>query len=56
MRELLIPLPPHHEQNGIMVKVTELKEYFDKLEQSVKRGKIETEQLLQQVLREALNS
>jgi len=56
MRELLIPLPPYHEQKRIMVKVSELKEYFDKLEQSVKRGKIETEQLLQQVLTEALSN
>ncbi len=51
---LLIPLPPLHEQEQIVAKLEELMAFCDGLEQSIKKSQGYNEQLLQQVLREAL--
>jgi restriction endonuclease S subunit len=51
-----IPLPPLHEQEQIVAKLEELMEFCDGLEQSIKESQGYNEQLLQQVLREALQS
>ena len=50
----LIALPPLHEQEQIVYKLEELMAFCDGLEQSVKKSQGYNEQLLQQVLREAL--
>lgn len=50
----LIPLPPLHEQEQIVAKLEELMAFCDGLEQSIKESQGYNEQLLQQVLREAL--
>ena len=50
----LIPLPPLHEQEQIVAKLEELMAFCDGLEQSIKKSQGYNEQLLQQVLREAL--
>lgn len=52
--EFLIPLPPLEIQNRIVFKLEELMTYCDDLENSVKESQSYNEQLLQQVLREAL--
>jgi type I restriction enzyme S subunit len=49
-----IPLPPLHEQEQIVAKLEELMAFCDGLEQSIKESQGYNEQLLQQVLREAL--
>lgn len=49
-----IPLPPLHEQEQIVAKLEELMAFCDGLEQSIKESQGFNEQLLQQVLREAL--
>ena len=49
-----IPLPPLHEQEQIVAKLEELMAFCDGLEQSIKKSQGYNEQLLQQVLREAL--
>lgn len=49
-----IPLPPLEIQNRIVSKLEELMTYCDDLENSVKESQNYNEQLLQQVLREAL--
>jgi type I restriction enzyme S subunit len=49
-----IPLPPLHEQEQIVAKLEELMAFCDGLEQSIKESQRYNEQLLQQVLREAL--
>lgn len=49
-----IPLPPLHEQEQIVAKLEELMAFCDGLEQSIKERQGYNEQLLQQVLREAL--
>ena len=54
MNELLIPLPPLHEQELIVAKLEELMSFCDGLEQSIKESQGYNEMLLQQVLREAL--
>jgi type I restriction enzyme, S subunit len=54
LKEILIPLPPHQEQLRIATKLDQLMNYCNKLEQSIRQSQIENEQLLQQVLREAL--
>ncbi len=51
---IFIPLPPLHEQEQIVVKLEELMAFCDSLEQSIKESQGYNEQLLQQVLREAL--
>lgn len=49
-----IPLPPLEIQNRIVSKLDELMNYCDDLETAVKESQTYNEQLLQQVLREAL--
>ncbi len=51
---LLIALPPLSEQQRIVAKLDELMAYCDELEASIKESQQQNEQLLQQVLREAL--
>ena len=51
---IFIPLPPLHEQEQIVAKLEELMAFCDGLEQSIKESQGYNEQLLQQVLREAL--
>jgi type I restriction enzyme S subunit len=51
---IIIGLPPHHEQELIVAKLKELMTFCDGLEQSIKESQGYNEQLLQQVLREAL--
>lgn len=50
----IFPLPPLHEQQQIVAKLEELMAFCDGLEQSIKESQGYNEQLLQQVLREAL--
>ena len=54
INNLLIPLPPLHEQEQIVAKLEEVMAYCDGLEQSIKESQGYNEMLLQQVLREAL--
>jgi len=54
IRAFLIPLPPLPEQQRIVARLEQLMNYCDKLEQSIKQSQTQNEQLLQQVLREAL--
>lgn len=49
-----IPLPPLSEQQRIVAKLDELMAFCDELEASIKESQQQNEQLLQQVLREAL--
>lgn len=49
-----VPLPPLSEQIRIVQKLDELMPYCDGLEASIKESESQNEQLLQQVLREAL--
>jgi len=51
---LLIPLPPLHEQEQIVAKLEELMAFCDGLEERIKESHGYNEKLLQQVLREAL--
>jgi type I restriction enzyme S subunit len=51
-----IPLPPLAEQNRIVAKLEELMQVCDELEASIQASKGLNEQLLQQVLREALKA
>jgi type I restriction enzyme, S subunit len=53
-RNMIIPLPPLHEQEQIVAKLEELMAFCDGLEESIKSSQGFNEQLLQQVLREAL--
>ncbi len=55
-RNLIFPLPPLHEQEQIVTKLEELMAFCDGLEQSIKESQGYNEKLLQQVLREALQS
>lgn len=54
IKKILIPLPPLHDQEQIVVKLEELMTFCDGLEQSIKESQVYNEMLLQQVLREAL--
>jgi len=54
IRDIDIPLPPLEIQKRIVSKLDELMEYCNHLENSVKESQKYNEQLLQQVLREAL--
>ena len=54
IQNLKVPLPPLHEQEQIVAKLEELMAFCDGLEQSIKKSQGYNEQLLQQVLREAL--
>ena len=51
---LIIPLPPFSQQGRIVQKVEQLMQTCDALEASIKQSQQQNEQLLQQVLREAL--
>lgn len=53
-RKMPIPLPPLAEQHRIVTKLEQLMKYCDNLEQNIKDGKNHNENLLQEVLREAL--
>ncbi len=52
--KLLIPLPPLSIQNQIVLKLDKLMKTCDDLENSIKQSQLQNEQLLQQVLKEAL--
>ncbi len=54
LNSFLIPLPPLSEQKRIVEKMDGLMKYCDQLEESIKASQKQNEQLLQQVLREAL--
>ena len=54
LNNIIIPLPPLHEQEQIVSKLEELMAFCDGLEQSIKESQGYNEMLLQQVLREAL--
>jgi type I restriction enzyme S subunit len=54
VKELLFPLPPISVQNNILKKLETLLLESDYLEASIKQSQQQNEQLLQQVLREAL--
>jgi type I restriction enzyme S subunit len=54
MKDLVIPVPPMFEQLRIVNKLKDLMRYCDHLEQSIRQSQTQNEQLLKQVLREAL--
>jgi len=54
LKEILIPLPPLSEQRRIVEKLESLMQTCDALEASIKSSQGQNQQLLQQVLREAL--
>ncbi len=54
MNLVKVPLPPLEIQNRMVAKLDELMQYCDALEASVKESQNYNAQLLQQVLREAL--
>ncbi len=54
LNDLKIPFPSLHEQEQIVAKLDKLMQFCDHLETSVKESQKLNEQLLQQVLREAL--
>lgn len=56
LNNLIYPIPPLHEQEQIVAKLEELMAFCDGLEQSIKESQGYNEQLLQQVLREALQT
>lgn len=56
LEQFIIPLPPLHEQEQIVAKLDGLMAFCDGLEQSIKESQGYNEMLLQQVLREALQS
>ena len=54
IKDFQIPLPPLPEQHRIVAKLEELLQTCDELEASIMASKAQNEQLLQQVLRDAL--
>lgn len=54
LEQFIIPLPPLSIQNQIVSKLDELMKTCDDLENSIKQSQLQNEQLLQQVLKEAL--
>jgi len=52
--ELLIPLPPRHEQHRIAAKIEQLLKLCDELEQNIQQNQKYTQELLQVALKEAL--
>ncbi|WP_284653292.1 restriction endonuclease subunit S [Flavobacterium terrisoli] len=54
LNNIIIPLPPLHEQEQIVTKLEELMAFCDGLEQSIKESQAYNEMLLQHFLREAL--
>lgn len=55
-KNMRIPLPSISEQSRIVTKLNQLTHHCDQLEQSIKQSQAQNEQLLQQVLREALRN
>lgn len=55
LEQFVIPIPPLFEQQRIVAKLDELMSYCDQLEESIKQSQTQNEQLLQQVLKDALN-
>ncbi|TCN67674.1 restriction endonuclease subunit S [Acetobacteroides hydrogenigenes] len=53
-RLMIVPLPPISEQHRIVSKLDQLMQYCDQLEAGIRQSQQHNEQLLQQVLREAL--
>lgn len=51
---IMIPLPPLAEEHRIVAKLEQLMDHCDELEKSIKQSQTRNEQLLKQVLREAL--
>ncbi len=56
IRNISFPLPPFEEQNRIVQKLDELMQYCNELDASIKQSESQNENLLHQVLREALRS
>ena len=56
LNEINIPLPPLSEQQAIVSKLDELMRTCDELEASIRTSQQQNEMLLQQVLREALET
>mgnify|MGYP003577844358 FL=1 len=56
IRSFLIPLPPLNEQYRIVQKLEQLTNHCNKLEESINLSRQYNEQLLQQVLKEALSN
>lgn len=54
LSKIPVSLPPLSEQNQIVAKLDELMQFCDDLENSIKESQLQNEQLLQQVLKEAL--
>jgi type I restriction enzyme S subunit len=54
LEQFLIPLPPLSQQNLIVQKLETLMQYCNQLQASIKQSQTQNQQLLQQVLREAL--
>lgn len=54
MSNLLIPLPPLSQQHLIAQKLETLMQHCNHLEASIQQSQTQNQQLLQQVLREAL--
>ncbi|WP_449436530.1 restriction endonuclease subunit S [Pedobacter steynii] len=54
IRDIDLPIPPLSIQNQIVAKLDELMKTCDDLENSIKQSQLQNEQLLQQVLKEAL--
>ena len=54
MKNVLFPMPPLAEQQRIVQKLDDLMRHCNELEASIKESQTQNEQLLQQVLREAL--
>jgi len=56
LEQFVIPLPSYSEQHQIITKLDKLIQYCDKLEESIKTSQQQNKMLLQQVLREALET
>ncbi len=54
LKQLAVPLPPLSIQNKIVEKLDQLMQHCDGLEESIKASQMYNQQLLQQVLKEAL--
>ncbi|SIQ99540.1 restriction endonuclease subunit S [Pontibacter lucknowensis] len=54
LKDILVPLPPHTEQEAIVAKVDQLMQLCDKLEKQIQQSKQEAEALMQSVVQEAL--